>query len=81
MSTKFAGLVTVKSNGTITIQPRDGGNVPGKIGPGDEVDVTIEVTKTAQEIEDALAAKKRSLAAGEEPPRAVTKRVPARDRA
>lgn len=55
----FKATVARNSNGSIELAPAAGGNVPGKIEPGSEVEVTIDVTRTPAQIEeDANASKK-----------------------
>lgn len=51
MSTTFKALVTRNSNGSIELAPLAGGNVPGKVEPGSEADVTIAVLRTPAQIE------------------------------
>lgn len=66
MSHEFIGTVTRKSNGTIELHPADGGALAKGPAMGDEVTVTIEVTRTAAQIEEAHAdARKARLAAVE----------------
>jgi hypothetical protein len=79
--TNFKGLVIRNSNGSIQIEPIGGGNVPGKIEQGSEIDITIEVLRTPEEIEADTAKAKAKRAApseGEEPPRAATKKAAAK---
>lgn len=54
----FKAIVTRNSNGSATIAPLDGGNPPRDLEMGAEVEITVEVIRTAKEIEDANAKSK-----------------------
>jgi hypothetical protein len=60
---QISGTVTRKSNGTIEIQPSDAGTFNKLPAMGDEVSLTVEVTRSAAEIEQANAAPGASAAA------------------
>jgi hypothetical protein len=64
---EITGTVTQKSNGTITIKPSDGGAFAKSPAMGDEVAVTIEVTKTVAEIEKEAAEHKAAAKKAPEP--------------
>lgn len=57
---QITGTVTRKSNGTIEIQPSDAGTYTKLPAMGDEVSLTVEVTRSAAEIERANAAARRA---------------------
>lgn len=49
---KFTGLIARASNGSVEIAGKDGAAVPNGIEPGSEVDITIDVVRTAAQIEE-----------------------------
>jgi hypothetical protein len=57
---QISGTVTRKSNGTIEIQPSDAGTFNKLPAMGDEVSLTVEVTRGAAEIEQANAVARRA---------------------
>lgn len=54
-SQSITATVTRKSNGAIEIMPSEAGAFPKLPEMGDEITLTIEVTKTAAEIEKSVA--------------------------
>jgi hypothetical protein len=60
MASQISGTVTRKSNGSLEFTPADAGTFNQLPAMGDEVTVTIEVTRTVAEIERAHAAARRA---------------------
>lgn len=63
MASQISGTITRKSNGSLEFTPADAGTFNQLPAMGDEVTVTIEVTRTAAEIEQAHVAAKRARVA------------------
>lgn len=59
MSTQITGTITRKADGAIQFAPSDAAAFNKLPAMGDEVTITVEVTRTAVEIEQANAKAKR----------------------
>lgn len=62
-SQQITGTITRKADGVIQFAPSDPAAFSKLPAMGDEVTITVEVTRTAAEVEKAVAASKRERAA------------------
>lgn len=68
MASQISGTITRKSNGSVEFTPSDAGTFSQLPAMGDEVMMTIDVTRTVAEIERAHAAARIArLTAADEP--------------
>lgn len=65
-SQQITGTITRKADGVIQFAPSDPAAFSKLPAMGDEVTITVEVTRTAAEVEKAVAASKRERAAAAE---------------
>jgi hypothetical protein len=62
-SQQITGTITRKADGIIQFAPSDAASFSKLPAMGDEVTITVEVTRSAAEVEKAVAASKKERAA------------------